>query len=178
MAKLSFLKDKGFWAELIRFLIVGVYGTLIDYVVEVWCTSIFSSWIAGAGIIVAFFVQFFISIIGFVVSTPATWSLSSVWAFRNYQNEAENKSLKGALKFTFWAFLGLLGASIIQFLGYMTFLQWSGLNINILAIDFSSLFSSDINIFVAYTIVFVLKTGFNTVFNYLTRKFILYKKQG
>ena len=112
--------DRAFWLELIRFLLVGVYGTLIDYVVEVWATSIFASWIG---------------------------------ATENY-----------------------IAAFFIQFLGYMVCLKWSGWGINILDIDFSTLFGEDIKVFASYTVVFVLKTAFTTVFNYVTRKFILYRK--
>ena len=168
--------DRAFWLELIRFLLVGVYGTLIDYVVEVWATSIFASWIgATENYIAAFFIQFLIIIIGFIVATPSTWSLSAIWAFKDSATQ-ESKSLRGAAKFTGFAFLGLLGGAIIQFLGYMICLKWSGWGINILDIDFSTLFGEDIKVFASYTVVFVLKTAFTTVFNYVTRKFVLYRK--
>ena len=133
-------------------------------------------WISGNDShFIAFIIQFLISLIGFVVATPSTWSLSAIWAFKNKGDQNETKSIKGAFKFTGFAFLGLLGGALIQLLGYMVCLEWSGLNINILDIDFSTLFNSSINVFLAFTIVFVFKTGFTTIFNYVTRKFILYK---
>lgn len=176
MEKVALSKEDNVWLELLRFLAVGLYGTLIDYIVEVWCTSLFSSWISGnSSHFVAFIIQFLISLIGFVIATPSTWSLSAIWAFKNKGDQKETKSIKGALKFTGFAFLGLLGGALIQLLGYMICLEWSGLNINILDINFSTLFNSSINVFLAFTIVFIFKTGFTTVFNYVTRKFILYK---
>lgn len=169
--------DKRFWTELLRFLVVGLYGTLIDFVCEVWITSMANGLISSVkeSAILAFLVQFLISVIGFLIGTPATWSLSSVWAFRDSEKAEENKSAKGALRFTLWAFAALLGGAIIQFLGYMICYKWSGWNINILDISFSTLFSSSINVFWCYTVVFVAKTAFTTIFNYLTRKFIIYK---
>lgn len=169
--------DTSFWLELLRYLSVGVYGTLIDYVVEVWLTSLFHGWVSAneANAIAAFFIMFLIGFLGFLIATPATWSLNAVWAFRNVEDEKGAKSLKGAVLFTFYAFLGLVGASIIGFLGYMTCREWSGLHVNILKVDFNTLFRSDIVTFWAYTVVFVLKTAFSTIFNYLIRKFVLYK---
>ncbi len=178
MGKFTLPKEDNAWLELFRFLAVGLYGTLIDYIVEVWCTSLFSSWANGSNShFLAFLIQFLISLIGFVIATPSTWSLSAIWAFKNKGDQQETKSIKGAMKFTGFAFLGLLGGALIQLLGYMICLEWSGLNINILNIDFSTLFNSSINVFLAFTLVFVFKTGFTTVFNYVTRKFILYKNK-
>lgn len=169
--------DTSFWLELLRYLAVGVYGTLIDYVVEVWVTSLLHGWVSAnqSNHIAAFFITFVVGLIGFLVATPATWSLNAVWAFRNVADEKQAKSFKGAGLFTLYAFLGLVGASIIGFLGYMICLEWTSINVNILNVNFSTLFGADIATFWAFTIVFVLKTAFSTIFNYVTRKFILYK---
>ena len=168
-----------FW-ELVRFVVVGIYGTLIDFAIEGWATSMISSKTEGIGHIPAFFVMFLISILGFLVATPATWSLTSVWGFRNVtkESEAKAKSIKGALLFTFWAFIGLLGGAVIQFIGYMTCLEWSGWNINILGgFNFQQMFGEGGNlaIFYAWAVVLVIRTAFTMVFNYLTRKFLIYK---
>ncbi len=171
---MSFLKSKAFWGELLRFLAVGIYGTLIDYVVEVWVTSFFSSSLTS-NYVSAFFIQFGISLVGFLIALPSTWSLSAVWAFKDAEDKEGTRSAKGMAKFALFAFLGLLCGAIVQFLGYMTCIEWSGWGINILDIDFSTLFGSDVLVFWSYTVVFVLKTAATTIFNYVTRKFILYK---
>ena len=91
------------------------------------------------------------------------------------EDKEGTRSAKGMAKFALFAFLGLLCGAIVQFLGYMTCIEWSGWGINILDIDFSTLFGSDVLVFWSYTVVFVLKTAATTIFNYVTRKFILYK---
>ncbi len=180
MEKKKFDKDKSILMELIRFVVIGVYGTLIDFAIEGWVTSMVSKQTATMGHVAAFFVMFAISIVGFLVSTPATWSLTSIWGFRNVEKEAEKKSrsIKGGLWFTFYAFLGLIGGAIIQFLGYMICLEWTSLNINILGgFSFEKMFGEPggLKVFFAWFIVLAIRTLFTMTFNYLTRKFILYK---
>lgn len=167
----------GLLAEFIRFLIIGFYGTLIDYVVEVWAASLLSGWIASnpGNHLFGFLTTFVLGLAGFVVATPAMWGLNAVWVFRNVEDESKGRSLKGAMLFTLFAFFGLLLASIIHFLGYMICLEWTDLKINILEINFSTLFKQDVPKFLAFTIVFVLKTAVSTIFNYVTRKLILFK---
>ena len=170
-------KVGSFLAELFRFLVIGVYATLIDYVVEVWMGSLLAGWISSnpGNHFFAYLTTFVLGLIGFLFGTPATWSLNAVWVFRNVEDEKKGRSLKGALLFTVFAFAGLVLASIVHFLGYMICLEWTSLNINILNINFSTLFKEDVATFWAFTIVFVLKTGVSTVFNYVTRKLILFK---
>lgn len=170
-------KAASFIAELFRFVVIGVYATLIDYVVEVWLASLMSDWISSnpGNHLFAYLTTFVLGLIGFLFGTPATWSLNAVWVFRNVEDDSKGKSLKGALLFTLFAFAGLVIASIVHFLGYMICLEWTDLNINILEINFSTLFKEDIATFWAFSIVFVLKTGFSMVFNYVTRKLFLFK---
>lgn len=79
--------------------------------------------------------------------------------------------------FTFWALVGLLIGAVIQFIGYMTCLEWSSLHINILGgFNFQKMFvEGETATFLAWLIVMVIRTGFTMTFNYLTRKFILFK---
>lgn len=180
MTRKAFDKDKSIFLELVRFVVIGLYGTLIDFAIEGWVTSMVSKQTETMGHVAAFFVMFAISIVGFLVSTPATWSLSSIWGFRNVEKESEEKSrsLKGGLWFTFYAFLGLIGGAIIQFIGYMTCLEWTSLNINILGgFSFEKMFNQPggLKIFFAWFVVLAIRTLFTMTFNYLTRKFILYK---
>lgn len=172
--------DKSIFWEIVRFVVVGVYGTLLDLFAEGWFTSMVSSWTKDANHIAAFFVMFAISILGFIVSTPATWSLTSVWGFRNVSKDAEkkSKSFKGMLIFAAWAFAGLIIGAFIQFIGYMTCLEWSGWNINILGgFNFDAMFgeNGDLGVFFAWAVVFVVRTCFTMVFNFVTRKLFIYK---
>ena len=173
-------RDSSLFWELVRFVVVGVYGTLIDLAIEGWVTSMVADKVAGASHIGAFFIMFAISIVGFLVSTPASWSLTSVWGFRNVAKESEQKakSFKGMLIFTFWSFLALLLGAVIQFFGYMICLEWSGWGINILGgFSFEKMFGTggEIKIFFAWAVVLVIRTAFTMVFNYVTRKLFIYK---
>ena len=172
-------KDKSLFLEIVRFVVIGVYGTIIDFAIEGWMTSLLSNKTSGVGHVAAFFVMFLISVVGFLIATPATWSLTSIWGFRNVEKESEAKakSLKGMFLFAFWAAMALLGGAIIQFFGYMICLEWSGWNINILGgFNFDVMFTQGHwEIFWAWAVVFVIRTAFTMVFNYLTRKFFIYK---
>ena len=176
----KFNKDKSIFLELVRFVVIGVYGTIIDFALEGWFTSMVSSKVEGVGHVAAFFIMFLISALGFLLATPATWSLTSIWGFRNVEQESEKKakSLKGMLIFTFWAIMGLILGAVIQFFGYMICLEWSGWNINILGgFSFEKMFGEggDIKVFFAWAVVLVIRTAFTMVFNYVTRKLFIYK---
>ena len=175
----KFNSDTNILMEIVRFVVIGVYGTLIDFAIEGWLTSMISGKTAAMSPIPAFFVMFAISIVGFLVATPATWSLTSIWGFRNVEKSSEEKakSLKGSLIFAAWALAGLVLGAIIQFIGYMTCLEWSGMNINILGgFNFDLMFGQGHwEIFWAWAIVMVIRTLFTMTFNYVTRKLFIYK---
>ncbi len=173
-------RDTNIWLELIRFVIIGGYATLLDMAVEGWITSVLSPKTAGAGHVAAFFWMFLISVAGFILATPANWSLSSVWGFRNVDTESEKtaKSYKGLLKFIFWSFLALVLGAFIQFIGYMTCIEWSGWNIDILGgFSFEKMFGNtgSLLVFWAWLVVFVIRTIVTLTFNYLSRKLFIYK---
>lgn len=173
-------RDTNIWLELIRFVIIGGYATLLDMAVEGWITSMLSTKTAGAGHVAAFFWMFLISVAGFILATPANWSLSSVWGFRNVDAEFEKtaKSYKGLLKFVFWSFLALVLGAFIQFIGYMTCIEWSGWNLDILGgFSFAKMFGEggSLLVFWAWLVVFIIRTIVTLTFNYLSRKLFIYK---
>lgn len=173
-------RDTNIWLELIRFVIIGGYATLLDMAVEGWITSMLSTKTVGAGHVAAFFWMFLISIAGFILATPANWSLSSVWGFRNVDAESEKtaKSYKGLLKFVFWSFLALVLGAFIQFIGYMTCIEWSGWNLDILGgFSFAKMFGEggSLLVFWAWLVVFIIRTIVTLTFNYLSRKLFIYK---
>lgn len=173
-------RDTNLWLELIRFVIIGGYATILDMAVEGWITSLLSSHTSGAGHVAAFAWMFLISVIGFVLSTPANWSLSSVWGFRNVDRDAEKKakSWRGLLEFAFWSFVALLLGAVIQFIGYMICIEWSGWNIDILGgFSFDKMFGTggSLSVFWAWIAVFVIRTIVTLSFNYISRKLFIYK---
>lgn len=179
MGEKRFDRDKSILLELVRFGVIGVYATIIDMAAEGWLTSLVSSKTQGASSVAAFFAMFVISVFGFIIATPASWSLTSIWGFRNVSDEskAKTRSVKGLLLFTFWSFVALLLGALIQFLCYMFFKEWSSLGIDILGgFNFESMFvEGHMDVFFAWFGMFVVRTAVTMVFNYLTRKFFLYK---
>ena len=178
--KMKIDRDANIWLELVRFVIIGGYATILDLAVDGWVTSALAGKTSGAGPVGAFFWMFLFSVIGFVLATPANWSLSSVWGFRNVDKEAEKtaKSFKGMMLFVFWSFVALVLGAVIQFLGYMTCLEWSGLGINILGgFSFDKMFGEggSLAVFWCWLLVFVIRTAVTLVFNYISRKLFIYK---
>lgn len=174
------MKDKNsLFREILRFAVIGVYGTLIDFLFELVMTSFLHDWVeANANLhVAAFFIAFFLSFLGMLVATPATWGLTGIWGFQNVEENArkEASSWRGNLKYLGWQTAGLIGGAVIHFLGYMLCLEWTGWGINILSVDFSTLFKQEVGTFWAFTIVFGLKTAFTMVWNFITRKKFIYK---
>ena len=165
--------------ELVRFAIIGVYGTIIDMAVEGWLTSFASNWAEGKGAVIAFLIIFAVTIIGWLVATPATWSLTTIWGFKNVREEDEKnqRTFKGLLKFTGLALAVLVIGSIIHFFGYMICLEWSSLHIDIV-VDFNfgeAASTGNLSAIIAWLVVFVIKTMVTMVLNYVSRKFLLYR---
>lgn len=163
--------------ELVRFVLIGVYGTLIDMAVEGWLTSFASKWADGKGAVIAFLIMFGVSVIGWLVATPATWSLTSIWGFRNVREEDEKKarSLKGLFRFTLLALAVLVIGALIQFAGYMICLNTMGIDI---VVDFNfgeAASTGNLNAIIAWGVVFVIRTIVTMVLNYVTRKLFLYR---
>ena len=171
------MKKKELLMELIRFVVIGVYGTLIDMAVEGWLTSFASKWCDGKGAVVAFFIMFGVSLIGWLVATPATWALTSIWGFRNVREDDEKKakSLRGLVNFTLLALAVLVVGAIIQFIGYMVCLNSFEVNI-VVDFNFGEIANTgNYKALIAWGSVFVIRTIVTMVLNYVTRKFILYR---
>lgn len=170
-------KNKDLLMELVRFAVIGVYGTLIDMAVEGWLTSFASKWAEGKGAVIAFLIVFAVSLIGWLVATPATWSLTSIWGFKNVREDDEKKAktLKGLMRFTLLALSVLLVGAIIHFAGYMICLNTIGIDI---VVDFNfgeAASTGDLRAIIAWGVVFVIRTIVTMVLNYVTRKFLLYR---
>ena len=170
-------KNKDLLMELVRFVLIGVYGTLIDMAVEGWLTSFASKWADGKGAVIAFLIMFAVGLVGWLVATPATWSLTSIWGFRNVREDDEKKakSLKGLLRFTLFALAVLAIGALIQFAGYMICLNSMHIDI---VVDFNfgeAASTGDLRAILAWGVVFVIRTIVTMVLNYVTRKLFLYR---
>ena len=162
--------------ELIRFLICGVAAALTDYLVsqlmvlllhnhlpEIWMTIISTA-------------------IGFIFGVVVNYLISTFWV---YQNVDKNVKTKSKLFITLFVLLSL--AAMLLSIGAMLLCNlvvvsvWGAensiVNLSVMelikenGIKFLGTF-----IFWAYFISFCIKTLVGLVFNYFTRKYILYKE--
>ena len=162
--------------ELIRFLICGAVAALFDYLAcqlmvlalhnalnEVWTTVISTA-------------------IGFIVGVTVNYLISTFWVYQNVDKSIQTKSKKFIALFVALSLAGLflsIGAMLLCNLVVMAI--WGAEN-NIVNLSVMELIKTDgikfltKFIFWAYFFSFCVKTIVGFVFNYFTRKFILYKE--
>ena len=168
-------RNKSRGLEILRFLVTGIVCALIDFVVSYFVlaalvkTNMDSSW-ANALSVGA----------GFLVSVIINYLLSTFWVFRNVKDKNASKKPLFIVIFIFLS-AGAMFLSIgtMELCAYICLHAW---NVDIISkadqildeiLSFS--FWGDIQ-FWAYFISFVIKTFVGLVWNYLTRKFILYRE--
>ena len=164
-------KKENMW-ELIKFLITGVACAVADY----FTTSLFLRICAGIPSGVA---QSAISLLaGFIVGVILNYILSTYWVFKGKQDKAVTKSTKFIILFIVFSAIAY-GLSFLTYEGCrILFSHAPGVNINECSIDYILKFQfwGDL-VFWFYTVAFVLKTLVGLVWNYFTRKYILYKRK-
>lgn len=169
-------KKKNRGLELVRFLICGVAAALTDYLFcqlivlllhkaldNVWVTIISTA-------------------VGFLFGVAVNYLISTFWVYQNVDKDVKTKSKR----FILWFFLLSLAAMLLS-IGAMLLCNlvvtsaWGSendiVNLSVMelikdnGIGFLGKF-----IFWAYFISFCVKTLVGLVFNYFTRKYILYKE--
>ncbi|MCQ2798921.1 MAG: GtrA family protein [Bacilli bacterium] len=170
-------KKKNIFGELLRFVVTGVICTLVDFGAQFGMLKVFEnnlSLIDNWGSYVAFAIAI---LVAFIVSTVINFILSRVWVFQNVDKNINTKSAK-----SFWTYVGLGAGGF--FLGLA--LQEAGVFIcditmgikiayDITKISWAELFTTGGIVFWAFVIIFVVKTIVTMIYNYLTRKFIIFK---
>lgn len=162
--------------ELFRFLVCGVVAALTDYLFsqltvmllhnalsEIWTTIISTA-------------------VGFIFGVAVNYVISTFWVYRNVDKNIKTKSKL----FITW-FVALSLAAMFLSIGAMLLCNlvvvssW-GPEANIVNFSVMELINEDgINflknsVFWAYFVSFCIKTIVGLVFNYFTRKYILYKE--
>ena len=163
-------KKENTW-ELIKFLITGVVCAAADFLT----TSLFLRICAG----LPGAAQSAISLLaGFIVGVILNYILSTYWVFRGKQDSKVTKS-------TVFILLFVLFSAIAYGLSYGTYelsrfiiLKASSININDANINYILQFTfwGDA-LFWLFALAFVLKTLVGLIWNYFTRKYILYKRR-
>ena len=164
-------KKENTW-ELIKFHITGAVCAAADY----FTTSLFLRICAGIPNEIA---RSAISLLaGFIVGVILNYILSTYWVFKGKQDKAVTKSTRFIVLFVIFSAIAY-GLSFLTYEGCrIIFSNASGVTINECRLDYILKFQfwGDL-VFWLYTVAFVLKTLVGLVWNYFTRKYILYKRK-
>lgn len=159
--------------ELIRFLICGVAAALADYLFAQLVILVTGSLDAAWKTVIS-------TAVGFVVGVIVNYLISTYWVYQNVDKSINSKSKKFILYFVLLSFVAMLLSIGTMYLCNFIYTEaMNGESIVDLSI-FSLIKQYGIGFlgqqsFWAYFVSFVLKTLVGLVFNYFTRKYILYK---
>ena len=163
-------KKQNTW-ELIKFLITGAVCAIADFLT----TSLFLKITEG----LPNTAQSAISLLaGFIVGVILNYILSTFWVFKGAQDRNVTKSARFIILFVIFSAIAY-GLSYGTYeLCRVIFQNTAHVNINDATIKYILQFTfwGDL-VFWLYTVAFILKTLVGLVWNYFTRKYILYKRK-
>jgi putative flippase GtrA len=167
-------KKKNVWLELVRFIICGIVAALTDYLVSQLIILSFENAIIDKVWVIAISTA-----IGFIVSVIVNYLISTFWVFQNVKDKKSTRTPKFIALFILLSIVALLlsvGAMELCNLVTISTMDFSVVDASIMGLirDDGWNFIKD-PIFWAYIISFSIKTLVGLIFNYFTRKFILYK---
>ena len=158
--------------ELVRFLITGIGCAIADLLTQ----SLFLMILANQN---TFVKEFFSVLAGFIVGVILNYILSTFWVFKGKQDRNVTKSpLFITLFVVFSAIAFGLSYGTYALCSHVSTTAWA-LNINEAGkIDniLKFQFWGDLA-FWLYAVVFILKTLVGLIWNYFTRKYILYRRK-
>lgn len=171
-----------FW-EIMRFVLVGVLATIVDYAGKTGCAYLLSK-VWDTSLPVYKYLSLGLSVLaGFAISVVVNYLLSLLWVFQNVENKKSSNK-----KFWLFVLLGLIGWLISEIIFYASLFILKNWSIDIQAgseLFFATVkpesFWHDVGVvfstpdFVAYSIVFVVSTLIVLVWNYLSRKKWIFK---
>ena len=169
-------KRKNRWLELGRFLVCGLAAALTDYLIaqlfvfflhsvldEIWTTIISTA-------------------IGFVFGAMVNYLISTYWVYQNVDRGIDTKSKRFIIFFFLFTLCAMLLSIETMLICNLVVISNWGNDYNIVHLSVMELIKNNgwkflsMFIFWAYFISFCIKTLVGLVFNYFTRKYILYKE--
>lgn len=164
--------SKALFMELVRFVVIGVAATLIDYVVSLLVVQLLGLTGLNDGSTVGKYVLWGIATaVGFLVSNVFNYLLSYIWVFRGGKKQKRRFGV-----FTLLGAVGLILGIALQLSGTATCEAAFGIDLGDLTVGaFEIISSGEYMTIIAFTIVFVIKTAVTMVYNYVSRKLILFK---
>lgn len=166
-------KNKKLSGEILRFLITGCICALLDFLTCYLVSALLGNIITVEPVLVALY-----TLAGFIVGVSANYLLSNLWVFKNVskENKKEQKTLKFVIIFVLLSAVGWIISFITMYLCTIIFDSAFSININDFSLGDIFNFKTWATLgFWLFVIAFILKTFFGMVWNYLSRKFILYK---
>ena len=170
------MQKKARFFELIRFAICGLVSAIADYLI---CQVVI---LLIGDAINPYVLTALSTFCGFLIGVVINYLISTFWVYRNVDKTINTKSVKFIALFVLFSVISLL-LSIATMLLCNLFVENviklpSSVDLSIMELikNEGILFLKEA-IFWAYAISFVMKTFVGLVFNYFTRKFILYKEE-
>lgn len=156
--------------EILRFVVVGIIATIVDFVTKVIVTSIIPDTIGS------FWEQLIGYTCGFALGVVANYLLSTFWVFKNVEDE---KSAKKASSVFLFIALSLVGFGIGLFIFYVLGYAFQAINIDILNFNIFEFYKclTEPNFYI-YACVFAFQTLVVLFWNYVSRKKFIYKAPG
>ena len=162
--------------ELIRFLICGVAAALTDYLFSQLMVLLLHNHLSDI------WTTIISTAVGFIFGVAVNYLISTFWVYQNVDKDIKTKSKK----FIFW-FVVLSLAAMLLSIGAMLLcnviaVAIGGPDYNIVNLSVMELIKANgfgflkQAIFWTYFLSFCVKTLVGLVFNYFTRKYILYKE--
>ncbi len=180
------MNKKGRFYEILRFAVTGIVATIVDFAVSYVLRFAFkNNWNAvdASGQFINPTLHYVATGIcvsaGFIVSLVVNWFMSKLWVFQNVDKEKNYNKAKYV-----WGFIGLsvggfaLGTGLMVLGEYICQAAW-GVQYPSNPFDeniWGNLFNKGGLSFWLYVIMFGIKTVVVLVYNYVTRKFLIFKE--
>ena len=172
-------KKKSLSREILRFVIVGVICTIIDFLVQMLFFWIFENNLStyeGWGSYVAFAIAVTVA---FLVANAVNFLFSRFFVFQNVDEKADTKSGKAFLIYLALGAGGWLIGVGLQELGVwicQSYLGIENLSLNIVN-AFDGVLAGGVigEAFWAFVVIFCVKTVVTMVYNYVTRKLVIFR---
>lgn len=157
--------------ELVKFLITGIAAAAVDALTVFLCHQLFAFLPDLASEAISIF-------LGFLVSVILNYILSTYWVFKGKQDESVTKSKRFVILFVIFSAIAFGLSFGTYWLCKVIFESTMGVNITEVQISYVLKFTfwGDL-VFWMFAVAFVLKTLVGLVWNYFTRKYILYKRK-
>lgn len=163
-------KKENMW-ELVKFLITGIAAAAVDALTVFLCHQLFAFLPDLASEAISIF-------LGFLVSVILNYILSTYWVFKGKQDESVTKSKRFVILFVIFSAIAFGLSFGTYWLCKVIFESTMGVNITEVQINYIIKFTfwGDL-VFWMFAVAFVLKTLIGLIWNYFSRKYILYKRK-